>query len=202
MWSFVLLVFSTFEMVQSVKELTKHNFDGIVMDDNKNVLVKFFAPWCGHCKSLEPLFERVANTFSNEKNCVVAKVNCDNEKELKKRFGVSGYPTLKFFSAVNKQGVEYQQGRSEEALVDFLNEKCGTKRAVGGGFEENVGRFKVRFMFFENISNSIIFVRRCETTTLFVEVFAQTNLLALRKNRKFSRIFFFHAPSDFAISKT
>merc|ERR1712121_574836 len=69
-------------------------------------------------------------------------VNCDNEKDLKKRFGVSGYRTLTFFPKHNKEGEEYTQGRSEEALINFLNKRCGTNRVAGGRFDEQTGRFK------------------------------------------------------------
>jgi len=139
-WLGVILL-ATLVRSESVEVLTKNNFDGIVMDETKNVLVEFYAPWCGHCKALAPIYEKVAKTFENEKNCVVAKVNCDNEKDLKKRFGVTGYPTLKFFSKENKAGVEYEHGRSEEDLTGYLNEKCGAQRVVGGGLAEHVGRF-------------------------------------------------------------
>jgi len=140
-WLPVSLLAALLRITESVEVLTKNNFDGIVMDETRNVLVEFYAPWCGHCKSLAPIYEKVAKTFENENNCVVAKVDCDSEKDLKKRFGVTGYPTLKFFSKDNKAGVEYEQGRSEEALTGFLNEQCGTQRVVGGGLAEHVGRF-------------------------------------------------------------
>lgn len=120
--------------------LTKDNFDQHVLDPTKNVLVEFYAPWCGHCKSLAPVYEKVADTFKTESKCIVAKVDADSEKELGSRFGISGFPTLKFFSKTNKDGEDYSGGRSEEAFINFLNEKCGTNRVVGGGIDERAGR--------------------------------------------------------------
>lgn len=120
--------------------LTKDNFDQHVMDPSKNVLIEFYAPWCGHCKSLAPVYEKVAETFKNEPNCIVAKVDADSEKELGSRFGISGFPTLKFFSKTNKDGEEYASGRSEQSFIDYLNEKCGTNRVIGGGIDEKAGR--------------------------------------------------------------
>lgn len=56
------------------------------------------------------------------------------------KYGVSSFPTLVFFSKDNKEGESYDGGRSEEDFVNFLNEKCGTQRAVGGGLNEQAGR--------------------------------------------------------------
>eukprot|EP00111_Clytia_hemisphaerica_P019306 TCONS_00056988-protein len=120
--------------------LTKDNFDQHVMDPSKNVLVEFYAPWCGHCKNLAPVYEKVAETFKNEPKCIVAKVDADSEKEIGSRFSVSGFPTIKFFSKTNKDGEEYSSGRSEQNFIDFLNEKCGTNRVSGGGIDDKAGR--------------------------------------------------------------
>lgn len=120
--------------------LTKDNFDTHVMDASKNVLVEFYAPWCGHCKSLAPVYESVAATFKSESKCIVAKVDADSEKELGSRFGISGFPTIKFFSKTNKDGEDYSGGRSEQSFIDYLNEKCGTNRVIGGGVDEKAGR--------------------------------------------------------------
>jgi len=126
---------------ESVQVLTKSNFDGIALDTSKDVLVEFYAPWCGHCKRLEPVYEKVAKTFENEKKCVVAKVDADSEKDLGSKYEVSGFPTIKFFSKGNKAGEEYNGGRSEQDFVDFLNKRCGTNRVLGGGINEEAGRY-------------------------------------------------------------
>jgi protein disulfide-isomerase A6 len=125
----------------AVEVLTASNFDSIVMDKTKDVLVEFYAPWCGHCKNLAPTYEKVAQTFANEKSVVVANCNADaaENKALAERFGVSGFPTIKFFPKGDKTGEDYNSGRDGESFVKFLNEKAGTKRVLGGGLTADAG---------------------------------------------------------------
>lgn len=120
--------------------MNNENFDSIALDTSKHVLVEFYAPWCGHCKSLAPTYEKVAATFKGESNCVVANLDADSEKAVGQRFGVSGFPTIKFFPKDNKAGEEYNGGRGEQDFIDFLNEKCGTNRVAGGGINDQAGR--------------------------------------------------------------
>jgi len=54
-------------------------------------------PGCGHCKRLAPAYEEVGQAFDNSEDVLIAKVDADAEKALGSRFGVRGFPTLKFF---------------------------------------------------------------------------------------------------------
>jgi protein disulfide-isomerase A6 len=73
---------------------------------------------------------------------VIAKVDCDSPagKATAQRFGVSGYPTLKFFPKGSTEPIPYEGGRTEAALTEFLNKNAGTSRAVGGGLNDEAGR--------------------------------------------------------------
>lgn len=130
------------------------DFEATALDTNKNVLVEFYAPWCGHCKQLAPTYEKVAKTFATESNCVVANVDATKNAKLAEKYGVQGYPTIKFFPAGDdKKGNDYTPGRTEQDFIDFLNEKCGTKRAAGGKLASGVSIFC--YYYFVIRSNAI-----------------------------------------------
>jgi len=97
---------------KQVVVLTTESFDTNVASGDW--LVEFYAPWCGHCKSLAPIWEDLAG--KTEKN--VAKVDCTVEKELMSRFGVRGFPTIKYF----KDGkiYDYKGPRTVPAFQKFV----------------------------------------------------------------------------------
>jgi protein disulfide-isomerase A6 len=125
----------------AVTVLDSANFDSIALDNSKDVLVEFYAPWCGHCKSLAPTYEKVAATFAGDSHVVIANMNADEaqNKGIASRYGVSGFPTIKFFPKGNKDGEEYNAGRGGDDFVKFINERTGTKRVMGGGFNADAG---------------------------------------------------------------
>lgn len=125
----------------SVMHLDTSSFDAIVKDPAKSVLVEFYAPWCGHCKALKPTYEEVARTFEFEDSVVVAAVDATKHSSLAEEYGVSGYPTIKFFPAgEDKEAQPYQGARDGQAFVDFLNGAAGTQRKLGGGLTSDAGR--------------------------------------------------------------
>ena len=93
---------------------------------------------CGHCKSLKPIYEKLARGFASESNCVVVAVDATASEDLGKKYDVTGYPTIKFFPADSEDVVAYEGGRTEADFVSFLNEKCGTQRLVGGSLNAKV----------------------------------------------------------------
>lgn len=131
------------EPTSNVVTLTDSNFDGIALDKSKNVLVKFYAPWCGHCKSLAPTWEKAAGDFVREKDVVIAKIDCDGAgKSTCGKYEVGGYPTIKFFPSGSTEPSEYTGGRTHEGIIKFLNQETGTHRVVGGGLDETAGRIE------------------------------------------------------------
>jgi len=125
----------------NVVVLTTQNFDSIVVNNDNDVLVEFYAPWCGHCKKLAPDYEKVANAFAGDKNVVIAKIDCDAEPTMASKFGVTGFPTIKFFARGAKENPEtYEAGRDPQSFVDFINQKSGTQRNPDGSLKEEAGR--------------------------------------------------------------
>ena len=112
----------------SVIDLEPSNFDSLVLKSGKPSLVEFFAPWCGHCKNLAPVYEELADSYQFAKDKVqIAKVDADNHKDLGRQFGVSGFPTLKWFDGKSDSPEDYKSGRDIESLQGFIAEKTGLK---------------------------------------------------------------------------
>jgi protein disulfide-isomerase-like protein len=124
----------------AVTVLGPDNFDKIVLDPSKDVFVEFYAPWCGHCKRLTPIWEKLAGVFKTEKEIVVANIDADAHKDLASRYGVTGFPTLIYFSKNDKSGDRYNGGRELPELVNHINEKAGTQRQDNGHYVATFGR--------------------------------------------------------------
>ncbi|KAL8908915.1 MAG: hypothetical protein Q9207_000491 [Kuettlingeria erythrocarpa] len=114
-----------------VLDLTPSNFDKVVLDSGKPALVEFFAPWCGHCKSLAPVYEELAHNFGFASDkLVIGKVDADEYKDLGKQFDVQGFPTIKWFDGKSKMAEAYDGGRDLESLSGFVTEKTGIRLKV------------------------------------------------------------------------
>ena len=90
------------------------NWEQIVKDPTKDVLVKYYAPWCGHCKALAPIWDELAKDVESLEDLVIAKFDA-TENEVA-GLDVRGYPTLRFYPKDNKEGIDYS---GERQLSDF-----------------------------------------------------------------------------------
>jgi len=106
-----------------VLTLTKDSFDDAIKT-HKHLLVKFVAPWCGHCKSLVPAYAAAAKQLAESQSEIkLASVDATIEQDLAQKFEVKGYPTIKFFS--DGTTFEYTGGRTQEDLLSWLKKKTG-----------------------------------------------------------------------------
>ena len=97
-------------------ELNNDNFNSIT--DNGVSLVDFWAPWCGPCKMLNPVIERLVDEFEGKAN--ICKVNTDEENDLALKFGIRSVPTIIFIK--NGEVVAQMVGvASEQVLKDKIN---------------------------------------------------------------------------------
>lgn len=106
----------------AVVELTDSNFEKLVMKSDDMWLVEFFAPWCGHCKNLAPHWEKAAKQLKGKVK--LGAVDATVHQQLAGRFGIQGYPTIKYFKAGKKSSPEdYDGGRTASDIVAWAEER-------------------------------------------------------------------------------
>ncbi|MDU2066249.1 MAG: thioredoxin [Sporomusaceae bacterium] len=87
---------------------TIDNFQSEVLEEQKPVVVDFWAPWCGYCSRLSPVLDDVAVEMSQE--CKIVKVNVDEQRELAERYAVKSLPTM----------IVFKQGDAGEKIMGYM----------------------------------------------------------------------------------
>ncbi|OIW03929.1 hypothetical protein TanjilG_30205 [Lupinus angustifolius] len=107
-----------------VKIVVGSNFDEIVLDESKDVLLEIYAPWCGHCQALEPIYNKLAKHLSSIESIVIAKM--DGTTNEHPRAKADGFPTLLFFPAGDKSfgPITVDTDRTVVALYKFLKKNA------------------------------------------------------------------------------
>ncbi|XP_062318095.1 protein disulfide-isomerase A3 [Osmerus eperlanus] len=107
-----------------VKVLVAENFDAIVNDDSKDVLIEFYAPWCGHCKSLEPKYKELGEKLSSDPSIVIAKMDA-TANDVPSQYDVRGFPTIYFAPAGQKKSPKkYEGGREVNDFIAYLKKEA------------------------------------------------------------------------------
>lgn len=113
------------EEEEDVLVLTDDNFDEAITSHD-TLLVEFYAPWCGHCKSLAPEYAKAAKALKeNDPPIRIAKVDATAQTKLAERFSIQGFPTLKFFKGDASASKEYDGGRTSEDIQKWVVKKSG-----------------------------------------------------------------------------
>jgi protein disulfide-isomerase A1 len=106
-----------------VQIVVAKTYDQIVLDDSKDVLIEFYAPWCGHCKALAPKYDILAGMYVKQglsEKVTVAKVDATANDVPDE---IQGFPTIKLYKAGDKSNpVTYSGSRSIEDLIKFVKE--------------------------------------------------------------------------------
>ncbi|GJT67788.1 disulfide-isomerase-like protein [Tanacetum coccineum] len=108
----------TLDHTNFTETVSKHEF----------IVVEFYAPWCGHCKSLAPEYEKAASVLaSHDPPVALAKVdaNAEENKELAQQFEIKSYPTLKIFKNGGEVVKDYNGPREADGIVEFLKKQLG-----------------------------------------------------------------------------
>ena len=103
-------------------EINDSNFNEVIQNSDKLVLVDFWAEWCGPCKMLAPMLEDASNDLDSK--IIVYKINIDVNPESPQRYGVRGIPTILFFKGgevVDKQVGVLQKSKLYEKIHDVYD---------------------------------------------------------------------------------
>jgi len=105
---------------QNVLEFSTANWQAEVLDSEQPVVVDFWAPWCGPCRMLTPIIDKLATQFAGKVK--VGKVNTDDNQDIAVRYGISAIPQVFIFKGKSEDPKERMVGfQSEAELVKAIN---------------------------------------------------------------------------------
>lgn len=102
-----------------VKIAVAKNFDEIVTNNGKDTLIEFYAPWCGHCKKLAPIYDELGQKLENE-DVEIVKMDASNN-DVPQPFDVRGFPTIYWAPKDGKSApVRYEGGREIDDFIKYV----------------------------------------------------------------------------------
>ncbi|XP_060078423.1 protein disulfide-isomerase A3-like [Ylistrum balloti] len=115
-----------------VKVLVAKNFDEIVTDD-KDALLEFYAPWCGHCKSLEPKYNELGEKVKDISDIVIGKMDA-TANDVPSPYEVRGFPTI-YFKPKGRPPMKYEGGREVNDFMKYLASNAESKDEVNAAMD-------------------------------------------------------------------
>ncbi|KAJ2787192.1 hypothetical protein GGI15_000912 [Coemansia interrupta] len=172
--------------VTHVVSLDYEKFKDVALDESKFVLVKFYAPWCGHCKTLAPIYAQLSEVFQNDENVVIASYDASEDTKIKSEYPIQGFPTLMAFPAgKDAEKIEYEGGRSLEDLVAFVNSHAGTQRTTDGLLDQTAGRLEA----LDAIARKYIAASKAQRTKLIAKAKATADKVKDTTQVKFAKYY-------------
>ncbi|KAL9242087.1 hypothetical protein vseg_016123 [Gypsophila vaccaria] len=104
---------------EPVKVVVADSLNDIVFNSGKNVLLEFYAPWCGHCQKLAPILDEVAVSFKDDADVVIAKLDATANDLPEDTFDVKGYPTI-YFRAASGKLMQFEGDRTKEGIIEYI----------------------------------------------------------------------------------
>lgn len=143
-----------------VIDLSSSNFERIVKDRTRSIMVMYYNGNCDLCNSLQNTIHDVGITFRNEPTCLIGRLNCDTEPQICIAQTIPHYPTFKVYSQHNKDGVVYEPGAyqesySERNMTTFMNALCGTQREMRGRLNEKVSSDTFEIALLSNLFSAV-----------------------------------------------
>jgi len=103
---------------KGVRILTAKDHEVILRDSPLNIFVEYYAPWCGHCKELAPVWDKLAENLADHKNVLIAKM--DSTKNEVPSVEIKGFPTLKFYPPHGASALAYDGPRDFDSLKEYV----------------------------------------------------------------------------------
>ena len=118
----ISLSYSFFNSKTPVILLTGDNFEKEVVQSKDISLILFYAPWCGHCQAFSPEYEKAAKALKGIFK--IGAIDADKEKAISGKYGIKGFPKVKFFGIHKDKPVDYNSARNAESVINFMFEKA------------------------------------------------------------------------------
>lgn len=110
----------------AVVAVSDKNFDEVVTNSPNDVMIEFYAPWCGHCKALAPKYKQAASMLEHVDTVTLAAFDA-TASDIPSEYEIQGYPTLMFVKGNDKKPIPYEGDREAQAIVDFIQDHASTK---------------------------------------------------------------------------